>query len=96
LNIFSDACVRLKYSGGTVSFCLESDQSSYAGTTVHMPFDAFVAMQAAFSNEMDALKEKHQHWLASHAAEVPASETEAPTQQAREPLGVKIASVSTG
>ncbi len=96
MNIFSDACVRLKYGAGTVSFCLESDHSSYAGTTVHLPFDAFVAMQAAFASEVEGMQDAHRQWLALQAVDAPASERTAPSTPAKEPLGVKIGSVSVG
>ena len=79
-----------------MSFCLESDHSSYAGTTVHLPFDAFVAMQAAFASEFEGMQEAHRQWLASHTVETSAFEPAAPATAAKEPLGVKIGSVSAG
>ncbi len=94
MNIFADECVRLKYDRGTVSFCLESSQSAYAGATVHLPFGAFAAMAAKLGGEAEDIAKAHASWLAGQApggdGEI-ASET--PPERSSEELGPKIASV---
>lgn len=94
MNIFADDCARLKYDRGTVSFCLESSQSAYAGATVHLPFDAFAAMVAKLGGGVDEIAQDHATWLASLAPKVSGDgQANAPTPASADELGPKIASV---
>ncbi|MEO1188933.1 MAG: hypothetical protein AAFW60_07665 [Pseudomonadota bacterium] len=93
MNVFADECARLHYHQGTVSFCLESDKSSYAGVTVHLPFAAFHDMQKLFAAELEEMTAAHQSWLAFQAPNEAPEKVVQEKQLHTAPLGEKIASI---